>query len=95
MRLAATGFVLAACAALPLWALGSPPSTPDAITPDGARYVGEIRNGVMHGTGRAEWPGGKVYVGGFADGMFSGQGDLTLENGDRYVGQFLKGRYHG
>jgi hypothetical protein len=66
-----------------------------AVTPDGGRYSGALKQGLMHGRGCAEWPDGKRYEGEFEDGVFHGSGELTLENGDRYTGGFARGRYHG
>ena len=68
MRTAA--FVL--CALLAASAVAQP--KPDALTPDGGRYFGPLREGKLHGQGRLEWANGSSYQGGFADGLMSGRG---------------------
>lgn len=68
---------------------------PDAITPDGGRYFGPLRNGLMHGQGRMEWPNGRRYVGGFENGLFSGQGQMQSPDGSEHLGQYRAGVAHG
>jgi hypothetical protein len=36
-------------------ALHAASGLPDALTPDGGRYYGSLRNGKLHGLGRIEW----------------------------------------
>ena len=89
MRTAA--FVL--CALLAASAVAQP--KPDALTPDGGRYFGALRNGKLHGEGRLEWSSGSVYQGGFADGMMSGRGKVRWANGQAYEGEFRDGMMQG
>ena len=59
------------------------------------RYVGEIRNGLFHGTGKYDWPNGDTYVGEYQDGRRNGIGDMAYADGDTYRGRFKDGKYHG
>jgi hypothetical protein len=68
---------------------------PDAITPDGGRYYGSLRDGKFHGRGRIEWDNGTLYDGAFDDGLFSGRGKLTSTDGRSYSGDFAKGQFNG
>ena len=68
---------------------------PDALTPDGARYYGPLRNGKLHGQGKLTWANGTVYEGGFADGLMSGRGKVRWANGQAYEGEFHDGMMHG
>lgn len=63
--------------------------------PDGAKYVGEFRNGVANGRGR--YTSGKygTYVGEFKNGKFHGRGTLRAPNGWKYAGEFRYGKLNG
>lgn len=63
--------------------------------PDGSRYSGELRDGLLSGEGRLEWPNGDVYEGEFAEGMMDGEGTLSMATGDTYQGGFIAGRFTG
>ncbi len=68
---------------------------PDAITPDGARYYGPLRNGRFEGHGRLEWDNGTQYEGAFQNGVFSGRGRLHAADGRSYSGEFARGQFDG
>jgi len=68
---------------------------PDAITPDGARYYGALRNGRFEGHGRLEWDNGTAYEGGFREGVFAGRGRLRSSDGRSYSGEFARGQFDG
>ena len=68
---------------------------PDAITPDGGRYYGALRNGRFEGHGRLEWDNGTVYEGAFENGVFSGRGRLRAADGRSYSGEFARGQFDG
>ena len=68
---------------------------PDAITPDGGRYYGSLRDGRFQGHGRLEWDNGNVYEGAFDNGLFSGRGRLTGADGRSYSGDFARGQFNG
>jgi len=69
-------------------------ATPDAVTPDGGRYYGTLKDGKLHGKGRLEWDNGAFYEGGFANGLMSGRGHLRFANGE-YQGDFRDGLMWG
>ena len=63
--------------------------------PNGTKYVGEFRDGKVHGQGTVTFPDGSKYVGEFRDGKESGQGTYTYANGDKHVGEHKDGKYNG
>jgi hypothetical protein len=50
-------------------------------------YDGELKDGVYHGKGRAEFKGGQIYEGEWYDGLMHGQGVYTWTDGCQYVGE--------
>jgi hypothetical protein len=62
---------------------------------DGAKYVGEFKDGKFHGQGTFTFPDGRKYVGEYKDGSPHGQGTFTFPDGDKYVGEFKDGKFHG
>lgn len=52
------------------------------------RYVGEMRDGKLDGSGTLTYDNGDRYQGRFVDGRRSGRGTYTHANGDRYEGEF-------
>lgn len=57
--------------------------------PNGAKYIGEWKNGKPEGRGTLISPYGvQYYVGEFKDGKENGQGKLTLSDGGKYEGEF-------
>ncbi|HET7671610.1 MAG TPA: C13 family peptidase [Burkholderiales bacterium] len=87
MKLLAMLLLWAACA----WAQ----ETPIAVSPDGGRYYGALREGKFNGRGRLEWDNGARYEGGFENGLYHGRGRLTTADGRAYSGEFEKGQFHG
>jgi hypothetical protein len=81
------------CALLAATALAQP--KPDALTPDGGRYYGPLRDGKLHGQGRIEWANDSVYEGGFVDGLMSGRGKVRWASGQAYEGEFRNGMLSG
>ena len=63
--------------------------------PNGAKYVGEFRDGKQNGQGIANSPNGTKYVGEFKDGNFNGQGTTTSPDGTKYVGEFKDSKQNG
>ena len=65
---------------------------------DGAKYVGEFKNGGFfsfgerHGQGTYTWAGGDKYVGEWKDGKKHGQGTYTWADGRQYVGEWKDGK---
>ena len=68
---------------------------PDAVTPDGGRYYGSLRNGKLQGLGRIEWDSGALYEGAFNNGLYQGRGKLTTADGRSYSGDFANGQFDG
>jgi len=62
--------------------------------PDGQKYKGEFRNGLMDGSGSYTFSDGTGYVGEFKDDKMHGQGTMTWTDGKQYVGQFKDGEIH-
>ena len=60
--------------------------------PNGAKYVGEFKNGKRHGQGILTYSDGAKYVGEFKNGKQHGHGTYTYLYGDKYVGEFSNGK---
>ena len=65
------------------------------LLPDGAKYVGEFRDGQYSGLGMYTYQNGEKYVGTFRAGKRSGQGTQTFPNGERYVGEWRDDEKNG
>ena len=78
---------------------GPAPSWSDCIgavsLPDGARYVGEFKDGKYSGLGTYQFFDGRRYVGELKDGKRSGQGIFTLPDGIKYVGEYKDDKLNG
>ena len=94
--------VLAACmavvchlyAAQPEAVPGAPAETPVLVLPDGGKYYGPLKDGLLDGTGRIVWNEFRRYEGAFHHGRMEGQGTLTLAYGV-YQGLFKDGDLNG
>ena len=62
---------------------------------DNGYYVGDFKNGKMHGKGTFCWNIGDKYEGEWKNGYQSGVGTYHYSNGDKYVGTWLVGNRHG
>jgi hypothetical protein len=67
---------------------------PIATLADGAVYEGELRKGLLSGSGRLVWPNKKYYEGEFKDGLFHGKGILHTAT-YLYEGDFEAGNISG
>ena len=56
--------------------------------PNGAKYKGELKDGIPNGQGTSIFRDGGKYVGEFRDGLLNGQGTFTWSNGNKYIGEF-------
>lgn len=74
---------------------GEPLLPADATLPDGARYRGEVIDGLLQGPGRLDYRNGSWFVGTFKDGQWHGPGEWHGANGEHYVGEFEQGAFHG
>lgn len=63
--------------------------------PDGRKYLGEWRSGMMDGHGTMYYPDGRKYVGSWKAGKTEGYGELTSPDGRTYSGQWSGGMIHG
>eukprot|EP01029_Cantina_marsupialis_P029736 TRINITY_DN782100_c0_g1_i1.p1 TRINITY_DN782100_c0_g1~~TRINITY_DN782100_c0_g1_i1.p1 ORF type:complete len:221 (+),score=27.86 TRINITY_DN782100_c0_g1_i1:145-807(+) len=61
----------------------------------GQTYVGDWKEGKMHGFGRIECENGTVYEGDFRNGMKNGEGWEQKKSGERYEGQWKDNLHHG
>jgi hypothetical protein len=66
-------------------------------TPGGDFYIGEFKDGKMHGRGTYTFNDGAEYSGEFSNGMFNGRGSFSFPRGTNagYIGQWLNGKPHG
>ena len=62
---------------------------------NGAKYKGELKDGIPNGQGFLSLPDGGKYVGEFKEGIINGQGTVTLSDGRKYSGEFKDGKKHG
>jgi len=63
---------------------------------DGTKYVGEFKDGQLHGQGTLTFPNEIAkHVGEFKDGEPHGQGTLTSADGEKYVGEWKYAAFHG
>ena len=53
---------------------------------DKSTYVGEMKNGLLHGSGIRSWRDGSTYTGGWKKGERSGQGTMVYATGEEYIG---------
>ena len=66
-----------------------------AISPKGAKYIGEFYEGNFHGQGTYIGTNGRQYVGQYKNHKRHGQGTYTYANGDKYIGEWKKAKYYG
>lgn len=85
---------LHAAQALPAPVPGVQAETPALVLPDGGRYYGPLKGGLLEGTGRLVWNELRRYEGAFHQGRMEGQGTLTLAYGV-YQGLFKDGDLNG
>ena len=62
---------------------------------NGARYIGDFKDGVYSGEGALFFANGAKYSGEFISGKFNGKGMLTTPKGVIYFGDFKDGKPHG
>jgi hypothetical protein len=65
------------------------------ITPEGAEYVGNFKDGKPDGHGTLTCANGDEYVGNFKDGAREGHGTWRMANGNEYVGGNKDDKPHG
>lgn len=95
-RATISGIMLFACLSLAPAASTADWSDNDPITlPDASVYVGELRDGLFHGTGRLSYPDGRWYQGEFRSGLIHGEGEYHYQDSASYVGALENGKFHG
>ena len=62
---------------------------------DGAKYIGEYKNGEKNGQGTHTWTNGDKYFGEWINERRTGQGTYIWANGDIYIGRFKDGKLVG
>ena len=62
------------------------------ISSSGSKYVGEWKNGELHGQGTYTWADGNTYAGEWKNGKRHGQGTNTWANGTVKKGIWKKGK---
>lgn len=67
----------------------------EALTAQGAKYIGYFRDGRFHGKGIMKFVEGHEYRGDWDNQNREGEGRLLFKNGDDFVGQFKKNKIHG
>lgn len=60
---------------------------------DGAVYVGQFKNGQLHGQGKLGFAEGGYYEGAFDHGKFQGKGVLLYANGKKITGDFADNKF--
>ncbi len=65
------------------------------LYPSGAKYVGDFKNGKIHGEGMLIFSNGNRYVGQWENQFRQGKGKMTFANGDIYRGNFNQSKFHG
>ena len=63
--------------------------------PDGTRYEGGWKDGMLNGQGVETYSDGTRYEGGWKDGKRNGQGVETHSDGARYEGEWINGQPNG
>jgi len=64
-------------------------------SPDGTKYVGELKNNKPDGQGTETFPNGEKYVGGWKDGKRHGQATTEYPDGRKYLGEYKRNRREG
>ena len=62
---------------------------------DGDKYVGEYRDGALHGQGTFTFPDGQKYVGEYRDDKRNGQGTYTFPSGRVESGRWENNKFVG
>ena len=63
--------------------------------PNDDKYVGDFKDGKLHGQATVTFASGNKYVGEYKDGLRNGQGTLTFADGNKYVGEHKDDKMQG
>jgi len=67
----------------------------DTIYPDGAHYVGELKDNKKTGHGNCTYANGNIYTGEYENNLANGQGAYIGVNGDSYIGKWQDNKPNG
>ncbi|MEL7121884.1 MAG: caspase family protein, partial [Bacteroidota bacterium] len=62
---------------------------------NGAKYVGDFKNGKLHGKGIFYYTDGNQYIGNWVNQLREGKGRMIFSNGDEYFGIFRSNKMEG
>lgn len=62
------------------------------IYPSGAKYIGDFKNGEIHGIGTCHYTNGNKYQGNWVNRYPEGEGTKTLADGTQIYGPWVKGK---
>lgn len=62
------------------------------VYPSGAKYIGEFKDGEIHGVGVCYYTDGSKYSGQWEHRYPSGRGTKTFADGNKWAGQWIKGQ---
>lgn len=65
------------------------------VFPSGAKYVGDFKNGKLHGKGIFYFSDGNKYLGNWVDQYREGKGRMVFVSGDEYFGDFKRNKFSG
>lgn len=65
------------------------------VYPSGAKYIGQFKNGKIHGKGVLYFSNGDKYQGDWVDHYRTGRGTLLKAKGGEYTGDFKKNKFDG
>lgn len=60
-----------------------------------AKYVGDFKNGKLHGKGMLTYPDGSKYIGNWVEQIRQGIGRFYATDGSEYFGHFHDNKFHG
>ncbi|KAA3636424.1 MAG: peptidase C14 caspase catalytic subunit p20 [Bacteroidetes bacterium] len=65
------------------------------VFPSGAKYIGDFKNGKLHGKGIFYFSDGNKYLGNWVNQYREGKGRMIFKSGDEYFGEFKKNKFSG
>lgn len=65
------------------------------VFPSGDKYMGDFKQGQLHGKGILYYKDGDKYIGNWDSGQRQGKGRMVFSNGDEYLGDFKNNQIEG
>ena len=59
----------------------------------GSYYIGNFKDGVLHGNGEFHWNDGVVYKGKYENGKMNGHGTMTFPEGTKWEGKWKDDKF--